>query len=459
MDVRNKTLKIVIFLFLILASAGIVLGIFREIEKIEFVSTDFISLIKNIPEEPKENPKEKIEVVDGILMIRELDKEMIAERIEQGKEFLYRMEHDDLHGFYKQYNAEKDSFEERLHTVYSASIIYTFLYVYDYNKDEKILAYLDDWGSFLLSMQETDKNSSRYGAFSYSYFLDTQEKPCLPADREQRYVVGTSALSIFTLLRLHEITGNEKYLSSAKIAGDWLVSMQREDGVVKPYVRYNGEEWVYGTKLSLLYNGQSLSALSKLYAETKDKKYYNSAKKIADLFAKKYEQAGRKYVVGEYRTINPISNTWLVMSLMDFHKASGENYYKEIVFELSSQIISNQFKNLDDLFNYGRIDGAYSTSGNGWISEVMTDTYSFCLEEKRNDCEKYKTTVLNIIRWIMARTYSEENVSLTKNPQRSLGGVFWNKSEKYVRTDSVCHGLNGYTRLMKYLDEGTLLSI
>jgi uncharacterized protein YyaL (SSP411 family) len=207
----------------------------------------------------------------------------------------------------------------------------------------------------------------------------------------------------------------------------------------------------------LLYNGQSLSALSKLYDYTKEEKYYLSAKKIADLFASKYEKAGRKYVVGEYRSKNPISNTWLVMSLMDFYKATGQDYYKDIVFELSSQIISNQFKDPNDLFNYGRIDGAYSTSGNGWISEVMTDTYSFCLEQGRADCEKYKTAAINISRWRIARTYSEENVSLTKNPEKSLGGVYWNRSNKYVRTDSVCHGLNGYTRLMKYLPEGNLL--
>lgn len=444
MDIKSKTLKIGIFILLILASAGIVFGSFQEIEKIDI---SFASLIK--PLKP-EIFKPEIEVIDGVLMIKELDKETIAQRIESGKEFLYRMEHEDLHGFYKKYDAEADSFEERLHTVYSASIIYTFIYIYDYNKDEKILAYLDDWGEFLLSMQETEEGPRR-GAFSYSFFLDTQEK-------EQRYVVGTAALSIFTLLRMHEITGDEKYLESARMAGDWLVSMQREDGVVKPYTRYKNDKWVYGKKLSLLYSGQCLSALSKLYEATGDARYYHSAKMIADLFAGKYEEAGRKYVVGEYRTINPISNTWLVMSLMDLYKATRQDYYKEIVFELSSQIISNQFKDPNNLFNYGRIDGAYSTSGNGWISEVMTDTYSFCLKEGK-DCEKYKDAALNIIRWIIARTYSEENVSTVPNPERALGGVYWNRSEKYVRTDSVCHGLNGYTLLMKYLDDGVLLSI
>jgi len=200
-----------------------------------------------------------------------------------------------------------------------------------------------------------------------------------------------------------------------------------------------------------LYNGQTLSALSKLYQKTKDQKYYLAAQKIAQNFAQRYEAAGRHYVIDEYRAKNPISNTWVVMSLMDFYKASKDDYYKDIVFELSSQIIANQIKNPEDLFSYGQIDGAYSTSGNGWISEVMTDTYSFCLEQKRGDCEKYRKATLNIMRWLVSRTYVKENSSLLKNPDRAEGGVFWSQSFKYVRIDSVCHALNGYTRLIKYL--------
>lgn len=369
--------------------------------------------------------------------IPETFKDLLQEKIERGKEFLYRMEHSEEHGFYKKYDAVNDSFEQRLYAVYSASIIYTFLYIYDYDQDEEILKHLSDWGDFLLSMQDKDKTSKRYGAFSYSYYFIDKEK-------EKRYVVGTSALSIFTLLRLHEITGQDKYLESAKLAGDWLITMQRQDGVVKPYTRYSNGKWVFGQKESLLYNGQCLSAFSKLYNTTKIQKYYNAAEKIAEHFAQKYEEAGRQYVVGEYRTKNPISNSWIVMSLMDFFKVNHDDHYKDIVFELSSQVISHQMED-------GRIDGAYSTSGNGWISEVMTDTYRFCLEQERSDCEKYKKTVVDIIKWIIQRTYSKENSSFLKNPERALGGVYWNEGNKYVRTDSVCHALNGYTRIVNFL--------
>ena len=362
------------------------------------------------------------------------------------------MERPQEHGFFKRYEAEKDYLGESLHTVYSGSIIYTFLYIYDYDQDKRILNQVDDWAEFLLFMQDKDSESRSHGAFSYSYNWHKKEK-------QPRFVIGTAALNIFPLLKLYKILGDEKYLESAKLSGDWLLTMQNPDGTMKPYLRYEDGKTLFGKKESLLYQGQTLSALSKLYDATKIQKYYNAAEKIAQHFAQKYEDAGRKYIVGEYRTKNPISNSWVVMSLMDFYKVNFDNYYKDIIFELSSQIISNQFKNSRDMLNYGRIGGAYSTSGNGWISEVMTDTYKFCLEQKRNDCEKYKETVINIIRWIIQYTYSENNSSALANPAKALGGVYWNKENKYVRTDSVCHALNGYTRIINYLNDGPLISI
>jgi len=383
--------------------------------------------------------------------LQTLDKDLILQKIKQGKEFLFRTMHEDEHGFYKKYDALNDDFGNRLHTVYSASIIYTFLYINDLEEDERILEQIPDWGNFLLSMQNKDKGDRRYGAFHYSYYLESKK-------REKKFVVGTSALSIFTLLRLYDLTGDPKYLESAKLAGDWLITMQKPNGSMRPYVRYADGKWLYGKKESLLYNGQVLSALSKLYGATGDKKYYDVAERIAQRFAKKYEKE-KGYIEGEYRKKNPISNSWVVMSLLDFYKVNGQDRYKNIIYELSDIILRNQIKDENDPLNHGRWKGAYSTSGIGWISEVMTEMYRFCREENRKDCDKYKDAVVRAIRWLIQNTYSEENIFFLKNPERAIGGVFWNRYHKYVRTDSVCHALNGYVRIMYYLEEGVLLSI
>jgi len=394
------------------------------------------------------------ELINDLTVVRELDKDLIKEKIKQGAEFLYRVENQDKHGFYKKYDALEDSMEERLYGPYSASIIYTFLYLYDLDEDQgqEILGRIEDWTDFLFSMQNQDKESKTYGAFSYSYYLDSGEK-------EERFVVGTSALTIFTLLKLYDLTNEKKYLDSAKLAGDWLLSMQRTDGVMKPYACYSPQgKWLYGQKESLLYEGQVLSSLSKLYGVTNDRKYLDCAEKIAKRFAEKYEKE-QGYIQGEYRKKNPISNSWVVMSLIDFCKVKPVEEYKNIIFELSTKVLENQKNDSQDLYYYGSWGGAYSSSGTGWINEVMGETYRFCKQEKWKDCDKYKNAMIKAMRWLIQNTYSEENVFFLPNPEMAKGGVFWNANNKYVRTDSVCHALNGYIRIFNNLEYGSLLSI
>ncbi len=48
------------------------------------------------------------------------------------------------------YDALKDDFGKQVYSVYSASVVYTFLKIYDFDKDERITNSVDKWGEFLL---------------------------------------------------------------------------------------------------------------------------------------------------------------------------------------------------------------------------------------------------------------------------------------------------------------------
>ena len=389
------------------------------------------------------------ELIENLVITRSLDKELILQKIEQGKEFLFRAMHEDEHGFYKKYDTLNDDFGNRLHTVYSASIIYTLLKIYDYDKDIRILEGMPDWGDFLLSMQSKDKET--YGAFHYSYYFKSKEK-------EPRFVVGTTALSIFTLLDLYDRTSDSKYLESAKLGGDWLTTMQKSDGWMKAYKEYKGGEWVYGEKKSLLYNGQVLSALSRLYKVTGEKRYYDAAEKIAQCFTEKVEKEGC-YLGDDYRSKNSISSAWVVMSLLDFYKINQDEYHKNIIVRCSGDLLERQQLETDEPLYYGTWDRAYSTSGNGWLAEVMVEVYKFFQEQNMDGCDKYKEAVIKVTWWIIQNTYSEENTFFLKEPQKAIGGSFWNYENRYVRTDSVCHAVNAYVGIINDLEDGLLLSI
>ncbi|MFC1860550.1 terpene cyclase [Chloroflexota bacterium] len=389
------------------------------------------------------------ELIENLVITRSLDKELILQNIERGKDFLLRAVHEDEYGFYKKYDTLNDDFGNRLHTVYSASIIYTLLKIYDFDQDKRILDGIPDWGDFLLSMQSKDEET--YGAFHYSYYFDSGKK-------EPRFVIGTTALSIFTLLDLYDRTDDTKYLESAKLGGNWLTTMQKSDGWMKAHKEYENGKWVYGEKKSLLYNGQVLSALSRLYNATGEKRYYDAAEKIARCFTEKVELEG--YYLGDnYRIPNPISSAWVAMSLLDFYKTNQDEYYKDIIISLSRHLLGKQKLDTDKPLYYGIWERAYSTSGNGWLAEVMVEMYRFCQEQNTGGCDKYKEAVTRVIWWIIQNTYSEENTFFLKEPQKAIGGSFWNYDNLYVRTDSLCHAVNAYIGIMADLEDGPLLSI
>jgi rhamnogalacturonyl hydrolase YesR len=388
------------------------------------------------------------ELIEDLVITRNLDKELILQKIEQGKEFLFNTEHPDEHGFYKYANLEGD-LGDRLHTVYSASIIYTFLKLYDFDQDERIMENMPDWADFLLSMQSKEQGTD--GAFHYSYYFETGEK-------EPRFVVGTTALSTFTLLDLYDRIGDDRYLDSAKQGGDWLTTMQKPDGTMKAYKRYEPDRWLYGTQESLLYNGQVLAALSRLYIATGEQRYYDTAKAIADHFSERVEKEGC-YLGDDYRTPNPISSAWVIMSLLDFYKINQEDVYKDIILKCGSDLLERQATDVNSPLYYGSWHRAYSTSGNGWLAEVMMEMYHFSREHDPDGSDRYKEALTRVILWIVQNTYSQENTFSLEEPGKAIGGIFWNFENKYVRTDSLCHGLNAYIGILDDLDDGVLLTL
>ncbi|WP_181234343.1 hypothetical protein [Enhygromyxa salina] len=48
---------------------------------------------------------------------------------------------------------------------------------------------------------------------------------------------------------------------------------------------------------------------------------------------------------------------------------------------------------------------------------------------------------------------------MTKNPDMARGGLFWNRIERVVRTDSICHAMNAYVFMIDHLPRGTLLEL
>ena len=144
---------------------------------------------------------------------------------------------------------------------------------------------------------------------------------------------------------------------------------------------------------------------------------------------------------------------------MDFYKVNQDDYYRDIILRCSSDIVSRQQLDTGELLSYGTWQDAYSTSGNGWLDEVVMELYEFCREQNMDGCTEYKEAAIRVTWWIMQNTYSAENTFFLEEPQKAIGGSFWNHENLYVRTDSICHAVNAYIALANEMGDGELFSI
>ncbi|MFO7566524.1 MAG: prenyltransferase/squalene oxidase repeat-containing protein [Enhygromyxa sp.] len=393
-----------------------------------------------------------VELVGGLVPARRFDKATLHQRIDEGKAYLLRVMNPQLGGVHKYYYAPIDGFEDRLHTIYTASTIYTLLAIHARDPDPSLLEPIERAAGFLLSMQRVALGQEAHGAFHYSFDLSGWAP-------EPRFVVGTTAKTIFTLIELHALTQEQVYLEAARMGADWLMTMQAADGRVAAELRLEPDDsWSVIERESLLYTGQVLSALSRLYEATGEEPYLDAASRTAAWLLAKVDSQGC-YLGDDYRPPNPISSSWVILSLFDFARASDDSAIRKLVYDCADELLERQIDDPDDVYRHGRWRASLSSSGNGWLAEVLSLLYLDCPDTDPEGCARYRDAVVRLLRLLMQYTYAPENSFVTRNPEMARGGLFWNTQEREVRTDSVCHAMNAYVFMVDQLPDGVLLEL
>lgn len=387
---------------------------------------------------------------DAFVAIRKVDKKLISQKIEDSRRYLLDAMDPKTFGFHKLYNSRTDTFEDRVRTIYSASSLWSLMKINDLKRDREIESRISKIADFLLSMQVD--SGPLQGAFYYS--LDHGKK-------RPSFTVGTASKTIFTLLDLHRRFKDPRYLQAAREAGDWLLRTQREDGTVVETFEMHGGQITNKNQFSWLYHCQVLSALSRLYGVTGDPGYSKGAEKIERLLVSRAAEQ-HFFLKDEYRpVVDPVPTAWGVMSLLDYIKVTHDAGALVVLWQLADELMHRQQQDTTDIWDYGRFAEDTFASSNGWINEVFSEVYLYGNSNGWDPAQlaKVRKSLLLVTRWLIQNTYSPENTYDVKNPRRAMGGLPRNFALREVRTDAVCHGLNGYLNMYAQWPEGVMLEV
>jgi len=382
-----------------------------------------------------------LKVVGDVTVVESADRERVLATVREMREYLLRQIDPTYHAFFKVYSARRDERQHELRVTYTASALWTLLQMRDVEPDPRIDALIEPAIGFLFSMQVAD--GPHAGSFHYSLDGRTGVK-------RERFVVGTTSKTIFTLLDLHRRTGEARFLASARRAGDWLLTRVQPDGRVFPEAKTDRATgaWRSIETQSVLYSSETLSALSQLARVTGEREYRRAATRIARVLVAQGEASG--WVYGDdYRMPNTISTSWVAMALVDYTQIDRDPRMSKAMYTIAYQVRSRQItKSLRPLDN-GRYMDIWATSGNGWMNEVLVPIYKRCIAERRDRCETFRDAINRTARWLIQNTYSPENSYHIPNPERARGGAIRNDQVEQVRTDAVCHAANSLIGLLQ----------
>jgi hypothetical protein len=224
-------------------------------------------------------------------------------------------------------------------------------------------------------------------------------------------------------------------------------------------VHFKAGQWVRNEKFSTLYLGQVISALSRLYGATRDKRYLHGAEISVAVLMERAKKMNY-FMQDDFRlSDDPIPTTWAVQSLLDFYKVTKNAAVKDTLLQCANVVLKRQHIDPNDVADFGRFEGTYATSGNGWINEVFMELYTYGRSENWPVVEPFKTAALRVTRWLMQNTYSPENTYFLPHGGEAIGGMIRSYREESVRTDAVCHGSNGCVLLLSCTEPGELLTL
>lgn len=254
-----------------------------------------------------------------------------------------------------------------------------------------------DW---LLFMQNKDGGYSRKFSF---------------IDRRDKSYIETTGYIIPSMWKVGEKLKEEKYIFSAKKAGEWLLRIQNSDGSFSEID--NNTPFVFDT-------GQCLIGLNFLYEKTKDEKYLKAAKKASYWLANVQENDG-SWVKFAYNKEPHTYYSRVAAAMFKYGALTDDEHIKNAAMKNINWVLNNQMEN--GFFKYSSFLESVPPFLHTliYVLEGLLDLYKLVGDEKileavLKNANKFKE--INLNRDLILCSQYDENFNCV-NKERCVTGL------------------------------------
>jgi hypothetical protein len=238
---------------------------------------------------------------------------------------------------------------------------------------------------------------------------------------------NTSALFLLSLIEYTEAeqVSDAKMLSLMHDLAKYLVSTQQEDG---KYI------YIYPSEESAYNDGETMYALIRMYALTKEPLYLESVKRAFPYMEKKYKDAD----------INTSFFSWGIQAFYYLYQAQPEEKYWEFIRDYSKKFMESQYYQIPQQYYAHTSDKAPSWNVNVYM-EGLAHTAKLA---ETKDSELYKELapfLRESVIYLMKLQFNHPLSSRRMKDKNLIGSIcaYQNCTEcTYTRIDTVHHTLS-----------------
>jgi len=246
--------------------------------------------------------------------------------------------------------------------------------------------------------------------------------------------LGGTALTLLALLELQKIEEHNGYLKLIEKLGNFILSMQKDDGSFYSYYPYS-----FSQRKSVYYPGEATLALIRLYNFDHKKKWLHAAEKSARyLILKRWRYMGIDIFIPH--------DAWLMQALSELYMITKNKIYANYCFKMADFMVAYQYRANDNCppdYIGGWLD--FSTTPGVTPAAYRTEgLIGACKLAKfmNLSTKRYTNAVLLSANFLRQQQFREENSYYLPYPEKAKGGFRESLINHEIRIDYVQHAIS-----------------